>query len=629
MLGWFLRGMIRFVGRTIYRLKIRGTQNVPKQGGALLVANHASYMDFVLVVSSIPRPVQFVMNADIYKKPGLNGLLKGLRCIPISPRGGKNNFEDFNKAVSEQVNAGNVVVIFAEGTVTRTGQLLEFKKGVEHLSGMIHSPIIPIHFHNVQGTPFSFRGGKNKQEKFAFRNLRREIQVNIGLPIMGKIPAFMLRQKIKEMEVDNFNHQLNNYKPIHEIIKDLLGETSGGSWNSDDGSLQFSDLRRKLNTLDRVLEPLLCDEERIGLLLPKNSESYLLQLWIMMRRKVVVIINSEFNNEERFFVINKAKVTTLITTMDLEFSQFSPNAERVIYKEHIDEAITDGKSVNIFYKKMRAAKRSVHSMFVACSKLDDVVTILFEKKNESKEITCVALTNRNILSTILGLRQVYYFEKKSRMMSNLPPHQAHGFIIEFLLPLLYELHLEIVEEGITSEQFNAKLIETKPSLVIATPTQLNAIAALSQVKNIPFLTHVFTADLHPDHHNIELLGNRGIEVFVCAGMNETSSVFAVNLHNYKGKDISGKIFEQENMEESTIGKPLPGVALKVCDKEMQELSNDETGTIWIKGACIAPQRSEEIECNNALRDGWFNTGLEGSLNHKGFIKINNSQKAVA
>ena len=113
--GWMLSGLIRLFGRTIYRLKIRGYQNVPSTGGALLVANHASYMDFVLVVCSIPRQVRFVMNADIFRKPGLKWILQGLQCIPISPRGGKNNFVEFNLLVSEQVNAGNVVVIFAEG----------------------------------------------------------------------------------------------------------------------------------------------------------------------------------------------------------------------------------------------------------------------------------------------------------------------------------------------------------------------------------------------------------------------------------------------------------------------------------------------------------------------------------
>ena len=108
---------------------------------------------------------------------------------------------------------------------------------------------------------------------------------------------------------------------------------------------------------------------------------------------------------------------------------------------------------------------------------------------------------------------------------------------------------------------------------------------------------------------------------VCAGMNETSSVFAVNLHNYRGKDIAGKWMEQENRNEDSIGKPLPGVALRICDAGGKEMLVGEEGTIWISGSAIAPTLNDEIQCHAKLVDGWFNTGLSGSLDQKGFIRI--------
>jgi long-subunit acyl-CoA synthetase (AMP-forming) len=106
-------------------------------------------------------------------------------------------------------------------------------------------------------------------------------------------------------------------------------------------------------------------------------------------------------------------------------------------------------------------------------------------------------------------------------------------------------------------------------------------------------------------------------------MSETSSVFAVNIHNYQGKDIAGKMMEQENSSIGSIGKPIPGVALKICDTEdyTKELSNDEDGTIWVKGPSIAHARKDESECNPVLFNGWFNTGWRGSINHKGFVKM--------
>jgi acyl-CoA synthetase (AMP-forming)/AMP-acid ligase II len=234
---------------------------------------------------------------------------------------------------------------------------------------------------------------------------------------------------------------------------------------------------------------------------------------------------------------------------------------------------------------------------------------------------CVSLMHRNLLAVIHGLRQVYYFEKGSHWMSNLPLHHSFGFVLELLMPVLHDISLRVVKQQVSEEEFMEELERFKPAVVIATPTQLELIAGLSQKRNIPFLTHVFTAGLHPENQQVETLTQRGIDVMVCAGMNETSSVFAVNLHNYRGKDIAGKWMEQENRNEDSIGKPLPGVALRICNASGAELPVGSEGVICIKGSAVAPTSSDEIECNPVLVDGWFNSGLTGSLDHKGFVRI--------
>jgi long-subunit acyl-CoA synthetase (AMP-forming) len=108
---------------------------------------------------------------------------------------------------------------------------------------------------------------------------------------------------------------------------------------------------------------------------------------------------------------------------------------------------------------------------------------------------------------------------------------------------------------------------------------------------------------------------------VCAGKNETSSVFAVNLHPYEGKDIAGKIMAQENNVQPSIGKPLPGIAAKICNDQMAELKADEKGSLWIKGACVASPLNEQTPCGTALNNGWFNTGVVAHIDQQGFIHI--------
>lgn len=617
LLGRFLRLLLRMTGKLIYRVNLNGKSNIPSSGGALLVANHVSYLDFMIIVCCVPRTVSFVMNADIYNKPHLKWLMRGLRCIPISPRSGKNDFDSFNREVSRQVNDGNVVIIFAEGTVTRTGQMLEFKKGVEHLSALINAPVIPIHLHNVQGTPFSFRAGKSGMDRLSIKKLRQEVLVSIGLPLQSPVKAFALRQRIKELEVRNFNTLLSYSKTLDQVISEAISKSDTGSWKYNGEVFAFNKLKNKLAEINTVLRPLLREDDCVGLLLPKCHDAYLLNLWLVLNNKTVVNINPEFDNEERFYIINKARIRTLITTMDLEFSRYSPNAERIIYTEHVHEAIENGERLHAVCNSIQRIRRNVAKAFGTSSSANQPVTILFEK-TENDELKCVSLTGRNLLAVIQGLRQIYFFPKGSNMMSNLPLHHAHGLVIELLIPLLHDLNTNIISNTITADEFLHEVRETKPSLIVATPQQIESISTLSETKNLPHLTHVFTADTDPDNKHIAALKERGIEVFVCAGKNETASVFAINLNNYQGKDIAGKILEQENNASRSIGKPLPGVAAKICNHNMDELNAGETGTLWIHGACVATLNN----CNSSsdrLHNGWFNTGLNGYIDSHGFI----------
>ena len=620
ILGIILRALVRFVGRIIYRIQVREIGHIPATGGALVVANHTSYMDFVLIISSLPRPVSFVMNADVYNKPSLKWIFKGMHFIPIAPREGKNDFESFNKAVTEQIDAGRIVVIFAEGTVSRTGQILEFKKGVEHLASRISAPVIPIHFHNVQGTPFTFRAGKKKMERLSLGNIRKEVLVAIGAPMNGGITAFGLRQKIKELEVSNFDLHLSRMKSLDLILKDQIGHLNEGQWNINDQTLKYSELHARLQAMDGVLKDLMKDEMSVALLLPKSIDSMVVQLWMLTHKKVIVPIDSSFTSEEQFYVMNRSGARTILTTRDIAFTRYAPTADRIVYIEDVIQSMDTGLPVHVICKHILSVQRGVKSLFAPATKLDEPVVILFERETK-EEMRCVSLTHRNLLAVIHGLRQIYYFEKGSHWMSNLPLHNSVGFVLELLMPVLHDISLRVVSQNVAEEEFMGELEHYKPSVVIATPSQLELIAGLSQKRNIPFLTHVFTADLYPENHQVDTLTQRGIDVLVCAGMNETSSVFAVNLHNYRGKDIAGKWMEQENRNEDSIGKPLPGVALRICDAGGKEMLVGEEGTIWISGSAIAPTLNDEIQCHAKLVDGWFNTGLSGSLDQKGFIRI--------
>jgi acyl-[acyl-carrier-protein]-phospholipid O-acyltransferase/long-chain-fatty-acid--[acyl-carrier-protein] ligase len=293
------------------------------------------------------------MNADIYKKRFLKPLLEALNCVPISPRTGKNDFESFNKAVSVQVNAGFLVAIFAEGTVSRTGQILEFKKGVEHLSKLINGPVVPIHFDNVSGTPFSYRAGRKHMLRFSFSTLRKKVRINVGSPIHGGVSAFALRQCIKELEVENFSQRLKDQPSISTRIGRVLSNEPVGFWKYEGKKHAYSNLPEQLSKLGVALGKSLDKETTVAVLLPKGPQSMLIYLWLLMNKKTIVPIDPNWTNEQRLFAINRSNAGLLITTKDINFSHWAPTENAVVFIDELETSMAQGIPVNVICKNFK------------------------------------------------------------------------------------------------------------------------------------------------------------------------------------------------------------------------------------------------------------------------------------
>lgn len=603
-----LKAFVKLFGRLVYRLRITGAEHIPSQGGALLVGNHTSYMDFILMVCLNRRSVAFIMNEDVFKKPLLRPLLESIHCIPIGPRSRKNDLNAFNQAVADRVNAGYLVAIFAEGTVTRTGQILEFKRGVEHLSKLVNAPIIPIHFDNVAGTPFSYRAGQKRMLRLSWSTLRRKVRIRVGSPIHGGTTAFALRQRIKELEVENFGERLHDLPGLQSRMMMGIQENKGG-WKTAQDEMAFGDMQERLGQLNGALIEPLRQKQVVAMLLPKTAETLSIYAWMVLNRKTIVTIDPRWSNEQRMFAIRRSGAEVLITTGDIGFSHWASTEDEVIYLEDLREAMKKGQPVNIICKNLRNMGRRVASLWSG-KRAEMPMACFFER--QGKELSDPILVDAAQFNAVIAsLRQVHHFEKGGKMCAELPLSNAFGLVLQVLLPMVSGMWMHIGDEQADVQVYAAWAAGLQGEVVIAGPEQLKALSVLAGERNLAGLTHVFTADIHPLDETVKSLNARGIQVLTCAGMNQTASVYALNGLDYHGDDIVGKPLKQECFDDDSIGKPLPGVAVKIVDPNDHsvELPNDASGLIFVKGPSISSNTA----------DGWLNTGLTGSLDHKGFI----------
>lgn len=178
--------LLRFVTwmlmRTMYRLSTHGTEHVPKEGPAVLVCNHVSYVDGFMLSAAFRRPVRWVMWYRIYELPVLNWLFRAGRAIPIAgrkedPEVMERAFAEVKKALSE----GELVGIFPEGVITKTGEINPFRGGVDRIVEASPVPVVPMALKGLWGSWFSRRGGKAMMKRP--RRFWSKIELEVGAPI--------------------------------------------------------------------------------------------------------------------------------------------------------------------------------------------------------------------------------------------------------------------------------------------------------------------------------------------------------------------------------------------------------------------------------------------------------------
>ncbi len=183
----FARIIASFVLKRRYRIDISGFENLPRDGGALLLGNHISWIDWAIVQIACPRAIHFVMLRDIYYTPVFKYIFKAFGAIPIA----RGHSEEALQKVNQLLQEGSVVCLFPEGTISKDGELGDFKSGYQRAIKGLDVPIIPFFLDGLWGSKFSksskkFNPGKNK----------RDITVAFGEPLAAETRAETLRRKV-------------------------------------------------------------------------------------------------------------------------------------------------------------------------------------------------------------------------------------------------------------------------------------------------------------------------------------------------------------------------------------------------------------------------------------------------
>jgi acyl-[acyl-carrier-protein]-phospholipid O-acyltransferase/long-chain-fatty-acid--[acyl-carrier-protein] ligase len=308
-----LRMLLWLVVHSIYRMRVEGLENIPEKTGALLVSNHLSFIDALVLMASTDRPIRFLVFKAFYDHPLIHPFVKLGRAIPISSELRPREMIRSLRAAGEAVASGEIVCIFAEGQITRIGALLPFRRGLEFIIKGVNAPIIPVQLGGVWGSIFSYESGK-----FFWKLPKRLLQpvtVSYGNPMPSTSTAFEVRQAVEELQSESYRLQKSYMRPLHRsFIRTARSHPFRVAMADADQRVRFGSALTRMIFLARRLKSVWKEQEMVGILLPPSIAGALVNFAALSLGKIPVNLNYTLTNEGIASCALQCKIETVITS---------------------------------------------------------------------------------------------------------------------------------------------------------------------------------------------------------------------------------------------------------------------------------------------------------------------------
>jgi acyl-[acyl-carrier-protein]-phospholipid O-acyltransferase/long-chain-fatty-acid--[acyl-carrier-protein] ligase len=615
-----LRLVLWILTHTLYRLDIAGSDIVPANGGALLVPNHVSLVDAAFLIASIDRPIRFLMFKDIYEYPLIKPFAKILRVIPIASNQGPREMIHSLREATEALRNGELVCIFPEGQMTRIGQLLPFRRGMERIMNGIDAPIIPVNLDGVWGSIFSFSGGRFLW-KFP-RHVPYPVRVTFGKPLPPTATSTEARQAVQELGAQAFARRK---RLMHTLSRSFVHSARRHPYRfaMADGrtpKLSFFSMLARTLFLARRLRARWRDQQMVGIMLPPSIPGALVNFAAMLMGKIPVNLNYTASNETLASCARQCNLKTIISSREfLERVHIQPPVETIFLEELAENPGLIERLTAAFaaaFLPARALEQFAGGKPPAG--LDDVATIIFSS-GSTGDPKGVALTHYNVASNVEQLNQVFLLHSNDRIMGILPFFHSFGFTGTLCLPALTGIGVVFHPNPLDSRVIGALVNKYAVTMLLATPTFLNAYTRRCTPEEFGSLRFVMAgAEKLPDRISIAFEDHFGIRPLEGYGCTECSPAVSVNTFDFRAAS-----FRQVGAKRGSIGLPLPGMTVKILDPETSQPTGiNEPGLLFVRGPNVMQgylNRADKTA--EVLSEGWYNTGDIAAVDEDGFLRV--------
>jgi acyl-[acyl-carrier-protein]-phospholipid O-acyltransferase/long-chain-fatty-acid--[acyl-carrier-protein] ligase len=608
----------------LYRIRVFGRENIPRTGPALFVCNHVSFIDAFLVFLAQRRVVRFVVWAPYTRLPGLGFLLRLARVIPIDGSAGPRAILQALRVAGDALRRGEVVCIFAEGAISRTGFLLPFNRGFEQILKRSPAPVIPVCLDHVWGSIFSYQGGK-----FFWKwpqTLPYPVTIAFGKPLPPAVRAVEVRQAIQKLSADCAVARTSERRPVHRQfvrmacrhpLRSCLVDPEGKGRNFRYGMFLAGGW-----LLRDLLRPLVGDDPMVGVWLPPSPGGAFVNLALSLMGKTSVNLNYTASTEVVQSAIRQCGIRHVLTVRRFTKEKpLDPGAGvELVNLEDYRKRVSTWQRVRRFLAVVLLPGYALEHWVLGLGrhKPDDLATVIFSS-GSTGDPKGVMLTHANLAANAESMIQAIDPRPSDRLLGILPFFHSFGYTVTLWVPLQVGTSMVFHPDPRQAKEIGELCKKYRCTIFVTTPTLLRFCLRRCEPDDFRSLRLLMVgAEKLPPGLAQEFKEKFGVLPMEGYGCTELSPAAVVNVPDREEGGV-----RQIGNRPGTIGQPIPGVATRIVDPDtLQPLPADKDGMLLVYGGNVMKGYLGRPEATrDAIRDGWYITGDIARTDEDGFITI--------
>jgi acyl-[acyl-carrier-protein]-phospholipid O-acyltransferase / long-chain-fatty-acid--[acyl-carrier-protein] ligase len=611
---YFVRFSLWLLTHTIYRIRIVGQDHVPFRGPALLVSNHLSHVDGFLIGASVQRFVRFMVWRPFFEMPLFNPMLRFMHAIPVSASR-HDVVASLDKARAE-LQAGHIVCIFAEGAISRTGNMLPFKRGFERIVSGLDVPVIPVNLDRVWGSIFSFKRGRffwKRPERIPY-----PVTVTFGPPLPSSSKAADVRQAVMALASDAMTSRIDRGDLLHLRFM----RTAKHRWSTlamaDAGGteLTFGRVLVASMMMSRWIRKNAGSESMVGLMLPSSIGGALANIAALLAGRVPVNLNFTAGPESVAAAIEQCGIKTILTSKQFLAKANLPQLPGMVYLEDVMRTFSAAQKVRTLVIARIVPARLLRRLYAPERRSsDDMATVIFSSGSTGKP-KGVMLSHRNVLANLEGMIQLFPVRTEDRIIGVLPFFHSFGFTGTLWFPMVAGFGALYVPNPMDARAVGLLAGKYGGTMLIGTPTFYTAYIRKCTPEEFKSLRYAIVgAEKLREPVARGFKEKFGLDIIEGYGCTEMAPVVSANCPDAPEGQVG--------LKPGTVGQPLPGVVVRVVDPDTgAPRAVNEPGLLLVKGPNLMlgylgnPTLTAEV-----IRDGWYVTGDIAAVDEDGFITL--------